>query len=804
MNTKSRIAICCLITAMILGVTATIIIPKVFAATVIRPISDVSGNELGNPVTMPDVRNTTFKVAIVVEEFIDLYGFDVQFSWPTQWIHYTSYTITLPRSAYPNPIPPSPYPGTLGPQIQQLMNVVDENDSIPFSEPGTLAWIGYSNKAPSTGMNGSGTLLVFDFVLIDQPFDVEAPSGVDVTIHFTATALADSRAFPIPHTAQDLIIKLWPRQFTYPAVPMIKVTPDYVTGYHIGETFSMDVWLMGADGGNLDPFWDVAGCDFYLNYNSTMLQALGATIDPEGSFAFFWNGSVFELVNEVGPDYVHLGFVGLAMAHTPPSGTIRIATVTFNVTYESDLHPVTPIDLENPLWPTPWFIFDADGGIINIANPLGTDWTTIYPPVNFGLGFNISDWLDEDGDGGLSTGDQLIIYNKSTGKWHDYYLNYVTGTLQMIQQPFSAIYEAYAADLPTQKYSPWKKTADTGGYYNGYGLPYWTGNFTVDFPVSSVNFIEVQPQIGAPYNLTEGVDYIVYPGTNTIELLTPLDEDVVNEFLGTMPDVDLGWPALGYIASGISSAYIYMDNGTERYASNSGYHSDLDPSVDPMPAGGEWWFDPDFPYELESWWATGYVPGPWTWPDGTDIYANYTAPAWIVVDYNAEPDLRPYYMEFPGAYADFLALGDPLNTVWHEVHPRYSNSWNVAAWVDADTSGDITVGDTLTMNLSGTIRDYVVNGIATDIKVTRMPCVQDLVPGDPFYTDPIIVDIAGFPHPERTMSPWYGRDYAVPLPNAVENSQFEAIPEYNSIFAVLLLMSATTALMITKRWPKKK
>ncbi len=751
-------------------------IPAVFAQTAtVKVYSTVS--TLGNNITYPDVRGTTFKIAVVVEDpdaNMALYGFDIQYAWPAAYMHYTGYTVTVPKDTYSTVQPPSPYAGILNKGalgIQELANSVDEADSLPGAEPGTMAWFGFSQKGSVPGQvnvfNGSGTVVTMDFTLIDQPFDYEAPTGIDLVIHFTSTALADKDAQPIAHTVEDFTIKLWPRVFTYPASPMLKVMPETITGAGLGATFDVDVFLMGADGGDLDPFWDVAGMDFYLNFNATHIEGLSVEADPDDDFAAFFSLGVLvaeETINNT-EGWVHVAFFGWG-DHTPVFGTIRVATITFNVTY---IHvgyppPSSSICLENPLV-GPFYVLDADGGIIDLSAPIGTDWTCLFPTSLLGYGFSATDWTDEDGDGELSIGDQLIILNTATGKWHDYQVDDITGTLKTTQLPFSATYEAFAMDCPTHKYSPWKKTADTGGYYNGYGLPYWTGNFTVDYPIVSVNSFDVYPQIGAPYTLVENVDYIVYPGTTEIELLTPLDEDVVNEFLGTMPDVDLGWPALANIASGISSVYIYMDNGTERYGVNLGYA---------MEPPAEWWFDPDFPYELESWWATGYVPGPWTWPDGTDIYANYTAPAWIVVDYNAEPDPDPYYFEFEGTYTDFLALGDPVGTFWQEVQPRFGNDWEVIGFTDADTSGDITVGDTLTMDLGGFVRDYLIDMISTDIEVIRKPCVQDLVVGDPYYTEPIIVDIAGFPHPERTMSPWYGRDFAIPLPNEVECATYTA------------------------------
>jgi hypothetical protein len=567
---------------------------------------------------------------------------------------------------------------------------------------------------------------------------------------------------------------------------MLKVTPEHVTGGPVGSTFSMDVWLMGADGGELSSFWDVAGVDFHLNFNASMIKGTTLVVDPDNDFGAFYENHTFvykEDINNV-DGYVWVAFTGFGTTHTPVHGTLKIATVTFEVIWASSSYPgpTTPITLENPLVPSTWYIMDADGGIIDLGVPVGTDWTGIFPNTVFPIGFNITSWSDEDGNGKLSVGDQVIILNKETSKWYDYKVDDVTGTLGLQMLIPHDTQTLWAMDSPIGG-----TTANTGDSYNGYGIANWTGNFSLPFPVLSVNYITVYPQIGAPYNLTEGPDFVINPD-GTIWLKKGLDEVVINEYMGNMSMVHdegmEGWPGLGgvdnwynMVASRITSVWLDFNNGTTRYAENAGYMSATGDYEGAMPAGAEWWYDPDFPSELESWWATGFAPYPsgpfdWMWPDATDIYLNYTAPAQIEIDYLGVPDPLPYFMEWTGDYADFVALADPFNTTWHQVYPSYSKMWNATAWIDNDNSTDLTVGDTVTMDLAGVIRDFNVTGVSTDIKVIQKPCVQDVDTTAAYYCDPRIVDIAGFPHPDRPMTPWFGRDYGIPLPNAVENADF--------------------------------
>ena len=364
-------------------------------------------------------------------------------------------------------------------------------------------------------------------------------------------------------------------------------------------------------------------------------------------------------------------------------------------------------------------------------------------------------------------------------------------------------------DGPVNKYTPWLKTASTGASADGIGVADWTGNFSLTYPVQSVNYFEVHPLAipdtagnhydGTAYNLTEGVDFIVNPD-GTIDLLTPLDTHILNESLGILPDVDLGWPALSYIASSISGCAVDFNNGSEIYqAVNRGFEYEGPPPSD-------YWYEDSWPYELESWWTTASANGPYygayTWPDGSEIYANYTAASFIYIDYKAQPDAQPYFMEWPGDYSEFLTLADPTNTTWMQIHPAYNKIWNVTSWEDVDSNGNLTVGDRLTTMLGTLEAVFEVKAKSTDIKVVELPCVQDVDPEAAFYTEPTIVSIAGFPRPDRTMSPWFGRNYALPLPHEVENSEFEAIPEFSNLLAALFLTLPLIA--VAARLSRKK
>jgi hypothetical protein len=121
----------------------------------------------------------------------------------------------------------------------------------------------------------------------------------------------------------------------YPPVALLELSP---TNYYLASNslFDVNVWLLGADGGNLSGFWDVAGFDFKVTYNSSLITGINATIDPKGWFASFWPGGFFIVENSTYPSgYAWIAFLGLLPSpegvHTAVNGTGIIASIHFKV-----------------------------------------------------------------------------------------------------------------------------------------------------------------------------------------------------------------------------------------------------------------------------------------------------------------------------------------------------------------------------------------------------------------------------------------------------------------------------------------
>jgi hypothetical protein len=700
----------------------------------------------------------SFTVACVIEDVTDLAGFDIQIFWDTTYLNYVSHTVTVPVETYSTVQAPSPYAGIIHSPILTLKDEINATAGTYWAAFATLG-------GPS--FDGSGTAFLMTFSSQNIPFDFES-GEFDTFINFTAADLAAGAGGAIPRTLEEGVIHIVPQPFEYPPEPLLKV--DSYDASALYEIFDINVWLLGVGDTELDPFWDVAGIDVYLHFDPMLMQVVDVTLDPSGTFAAFWAVGIFEIAKEWNntEGWVHVAYMGYGDPHTAPYGVIDMFSVTFNATYESTTFPppCAPLRLENPTAFTGSHIMDSVTGLIDRASPVGTTWHELVPSFCEGP-FTMTSW-DDNGDGMLSPSDQFIMENAS-GFYFDYHLDYITGTLNLTQQPFQTSTELLVMDGPTHAYSPWPKTAPgmDPAVWNGHGNPYWTGTFFADYPAASVNYITVYPQVsGVPYNLTEGVDFVVNVD-GSITLLTALDEYVMNEYIGAAGTwgANAGWPPLWYICSGIESVWLDMPNGTSRYARGLGYA---------LPPPNEYWFDPDFPYELESWWASGYFTGPFNWPAGTDVYVNYTAPAFIYIDYNAFPDPEPRYLEFRGSYDDFLfAMSSPNATEWDEAYPRSWRDYIIVDWTD-NTDGVLSTSDYVTLYEFeiDDYRTYHIEFVSTDIGVSRKPWICEEDPLDPYFGWAPIVGLAGYPHPDRDYCPWHNSEAAVPLPHVVEDGQY--------------------------------
>jgi hypothetical protein len=309
---------------------------------------------------------TTLDFAVVVEDVANLYGFDIKFRWNTTYFDYVSKALGYPIETHGSPMPPSPYAGILHEPYTVVKDIVYPVDGWYHAAVACLS--------PAPVFTGSGTVFTMRFLC--KRHDYEFVPDQTLLFDFIDTKLSDQGATAIPHDREIADVLMIGRPVTYPPVPLLDVrTPEGKTyaADALNEEFNADIYLLGDGGTALDPMWDVQGFDFHVSYDTALLDVVSATIDPAGTFAGFWPGGIFQIaktVNEAGGD-VRMAFLGLPSptGHSAPYGTIKLATVRFKVTFESDTYPPPTclLHLENPK-PT-------------ITNP---DWLAKWPyPSNW-------------------------------------------------------------------------------------------------------------------------------------------------------------------------------------------------------------------------------------------------------------------------------------------------------------------------------------------------------------------------------------------------------------------------------------
>lgn len=209
-----------------------------------------------------------FKIALIVENIDDLYGFDIQFHWNTTYLAYINHTATIPVEAYPVPTAPSYYAGILH---DPFFIAKDEVNATAGDY-----WIAAAHLSDQ-GFSGSGTVAVMAFRVIAKP----ALGEDDVTLlfHLTNHDFADWTATLIPHEVTDGSI-------TIPAIRDVSVTNVKSAKTIVGKGFPLYV---NATVENLGAYPENLTVTLYAN--ATAVQTTNITI-PGGNtttVTFVWN-----------------------------------------------------------------------------------------------------------------------------------------------------------------------------------------------------------------------------------------------------------------------------------------------------------------------------------------------------------------------------------------------------------------------------------------------------------------------------------------------------------------------------------
>ena len=134
--------------------------------------------------------NENFTVFIVIENVLDLYGFDIQLRWDPSIIHCVGWELHVPVEDYPD--------GVLHETVMVVKNVVDENDNIPYAEPGAMGWWAATSLAPAEPFSGNGTVVTLTFQVVGQ-----GSCKIEFIRTSSTPMLTDPNGSPIPFEAYD-------------------------------------------------------------------------------------------------------------------------------------------------------------------------------------------------------------------------------------------------------------------------------------------------------------------------------------------------------------------------------------------------------------------------------------------------------------------------------------------------------------------------------------------------------------------------------------------------------------------------
>lgn len=206
-------------------------------------------------VASPDLTpSKVFTIAVEIMDVFDLKGFDIQLSWDTSILNYTSHTVKVPVETYPD--------GVLHRDIIGVQNQVN----ITF---GTY-WAAFATMdGPS--FNGTGAAFEIAFTVLDFG---------ECILDIYSSDLANSTAKPIDHTVED---SHFSNLFNDVAVLNVLPSSPAVT---IGDTLDITVEVLNNGTSRNETF------DVTVYYNDTEIanqSVIDLPPNAEETLEFHWN-----------------------------------------------------------------------------------------------------------------------------------------------------------------------------------------------------------------------------------------------------------------------------------------------------------------------------------------------------------------------------------------------------------------------------------------------------------------------------------------------------------------------------------
>jgi hypothetical protein len=314
--------------------TLAILLLSFMAAIPIRQVSAFTTKLAVVPDTINkssdvDHVSDTFKVSIMAEDVVGLFGWELVLTWNASLLGCTleqlNYNI-WGAGNFLGPWVPVPIDNVAGEYHQSL-----------------------TGKAPGVPQDGTFWLANLTFTILMAP-------GYGETLHtelhlekapgYIAYCLLDSSSNEIPH---DYIPGNYYFEWAPPTLnAYLEVDPAVNTFagkniYKTPFTFSVDVNIRDVDAG-----WQLAGLEFVMYYNTTVLDVLsvenGTFFEPFGVAEFFYSAD-FPLYTA--PDVGMLRVAYAVLGSTSAAyGDGLVCTITFNATYQEQFPTAVWSDLD--------------------------------------------------------------------------------------------------------------------------------------------------------------------------------------------------------------------------------------------------------------------------------------------------------------------------------------------------------------------------------------------------------------------------------------------------------------------------
>lgn len=314
--------------------TLAILLLSFMAAIPIRQVSAFTTKLAVVPDTINkssdvDHVSDTFKVSIMAEDVVGLFGWELVLTWNASLLGCTveqlNYNI-WGAGNFLGPWVPVPIDNVAGEYHQSL-----------------------TGKAPGVPQDGTFWLANLTFAILMAP-------GYGETLHtelhlqkapgYTAYCLLDSSSNEIPH---DYLPGNYYFEWAPPTLnAYLEVDPAVNTFagkniYKAPFTFSVDVNIRDVDAG-----WQLAGLEFVMYYNTTVLDVLsvenGTFFEPFGVAEFFYSAD-FPLYTA--PDVGMLRVAYAVLGSTSAAyGDGLVCTITFNATYQEQFPTAVWSDLD--------------------------------------------------------------------------------------------------------------------------------------------------------------------------------------------------------------------------------------------------------------------------------------------------------------------------------------------------------------------------------------------------------------------------------------------------------------------------